>query len=179
MPEETGKTGILPPSSLEEPAKDGLSERRGQARYSFSADAEVMELQSRTRLSGRCSDLGPGGCYVDLLTPLPVGAEIRVCLTRNKRKFEAAATVTYSVYALGMGMRFTEMTHEYGTVLNAWIEELRGGPSLSVPATNSANGSTGQDTNWLIVLNQLIALLVRKNVLSRDESVEFLRKIFR
>ena len=52
------------------------AERRRQVRYLVSATALVIESTSRTRLTGRASDLGLAGCYVDLMSPFPVGSSV-------------------------------------------------------------------------------------------------------
>lgn len=47
------------------PAKEsGLRERRYAIRHPFAADAEMLELESGSRVSGVTSDLSPGGCFV-------------------------------------------------------------------------------------------------------------------
>jgi hypothetical protein len=186
MSEHSDKTAFVSvpadeTASPTEGPKLGVPERRKQERYPFNADAEIVELRSRTRLSARCSDLGPGGCYVDTMTPLTVGAEIRIRLKRDGRELEAAATVTYSCATLGMGMKFTDMKPEHREVLRSWIAELSGAPGVSEAppaAVESEPGPPASNTNFLIVLNQLVALLVRKKILSESEGAGLLRKMF-
>jgi hypothetical protein len=179
MFENSDKTAAAPLATLDDAKSVGGSERRVQQRFPFTAEAEVIEVRSQARVTGRCSDLGPGGCYVDTLTPLAVGAEVRVGVTRDTRKFESAAVITYAHPSLGMGLKFTEISEENRRVLNSWVSELSGAPPAApaeIPAIESA--ATDGNTNVLIVLNQLIALLVRKNVLSEKEGTGFLRKMF-
>lgn len=163
-----------------EAPKFGDPERRCQTRYPFNADVEMFEPRSRTRLSGRCSDLGQGGCYVDTLTPFAVGAEVRIRIKRDAHELEAVAIVTYAHPSLGMGLKFTEMKREHQEVLHTWIAELSGGPAASDPpaAENEVDAAPG-DTNLLLALNELIALLARKKVLTDKEAADLLRKVFR
>jgi hypothetical protein len=42
------------------------NERRTFPRYALSAEAEVVEAQSRTRMNARVSDLSRMGCYVEM-----------------------------------------------------------------------------------------------------------------
>jgi hypothetical protein len=51
-------------------------ERRGHTRFPVSISAEVTELKSRASITGRATDLGVGGCYVDALNPFPKGAHV-------------------------------------------------------------------------------------------------------
>src|SRR5215472_7895246 len=140
----------------------------------------MFEPGSQTRLSGRCSDLGPGGCYVDTLTPFAVGAEIRIRIKRDARELEGAAVVTYAHPALGMGIKFTEMKHEHQEILHSWIAELSGAPvTVEPPSTENEVDAAPGDTNLLLALNELIALLARKKVLTDKEAADLLRKVFR
>jgi hypothetical protein len=180
MPENADNTAVVPTASPEEANQTGDRERRVQQRFAFTADAEVVEVRSEARVTGRCSDLGPGGCYVDTLTPFAVGSGVRVRLSRENREFEAGAVITYARVPLGMGMRFTEASRKHKAVLNAWIAELSGGrtPVTADSAAENESAVCEDNANMLIVLNQLIALLVRKKVLTENESVGLLRKMF-
>src|SRR5580658_7654404 len=91
---------------------DAAADRRREFRSPFTAAAIVMEPRTQTRIEGRCSDLSLGGCYVDTLNPLPVGAIVRIRIDRNARRFEAGGTVAYSHFALGMGLKLNEMGSE-------------------------------------------------------------------
>src|ERR1700757_3567226 len=84
-------------------------ERRQGIRYPFIADVEVIEIPSNTRVAGRSSDLGLGGCYVDTLSPLAVGDETKVRITRGLHTFEAVASVAYAHVSMGMGLTFTKI----------------------------------------------------------------------
>lgn len=180
MSEHSNITATEPLDASDGVKDAGGSERRIQQRFPFTADAEVTEHRSRARVTGRCSDLGPGGCYVDTLAPFAVGAEVRICVTRDSSKLEAAAVITYAQSSLGMGLKFTEISGENRDVLNTWVSELSGAPPAAPLSTPAGAGSAATDgnTNMLIVLNQLIALLVRKKILTEKEGAGFLRKMF-
>jgi hypothetical protein len=62
-------------------------ERRHEPRYPFTASAEAVYLQADTGLSGRVSDLGLGECYIDTITPFPVGADLKIRIVKAKRRF--------------------------------------------------------------------------------------------
>jgi hypothetical protein len=178
MSENSDNTATAPLAALDDAKSVGDSERRVQQRFPFTAEAEVMELRSQARVTGRCSDLGPGGCYVDTLTPLAVGAEVRVSVTRDTRKFESAAVITYAHPSLGMGLKFGGISEENRRVLNSWVSELSGAPAAPSEMRADESAATDGNTNVLIVLNQLITLLVRKKILTEKEGTGFLRKMF-
>src|SRR5215472_10892988 len=60
-------------------------ERRIFPRYPFSAAAEAVYADAR--LHGRTSDLSRGGCYVDTINPFPMGAEIRIRISKGNQTF--------------------------------------------------------------------------------------------
>jgi hypothetical protein len=185
MSEQTDKQAVVPFPSPEGSNKFEDPERRGQKRFPFSAAAEVYEPRGQIRVSGRCSDLSPGGCYVDTLSPLPVGSVTRVRLIRESREFEATAVVTYALVSMGMGMKFTEIAREHQGTLQIWIAELSGvqapalaAPPAAVPAESKIESLEG-DANLLIIFNELITMLVRKKILTENEAAGLLRRLFR
>jgi hypothetical protein len=179
---ERSDTPIVFPAPLheEQPKSEG-TENRKQARFPFTAAAEVYEIRSQTRVKGRCSDLGAGGCYVDTLIPFAVGAVVKVRIVRDTREFEASAVVAYAHVSMGMGLAFTEIKREHQDGLRSWIAELSG-EQPSEAAVSTAEPETGTietDANMRLVLNELIYLLVRKKIITEDEGTGLLRQMFR
>jgi PilZ domain len=116
---------LLDPAAATKKPVQG-DERRKDARFSISASAEVLELSTRTRLTGRASDLGPGGCYIDTVSPFPLGASLMLTLTCENQNVHVKANVVYSRTGMGMGLAFTEMTAKQKENLTAWLRELNG-----------------------------------------------------
>jgi hypothetical protein len=111
-------------SGAEETKKSPTTEHRLAPRLPFLTEAEVMESPAGTWLKTRLSDLSLGGCYVDTLHPLPVGARIWLKVVRNKIILEALATVIYSEPRLGMGVRFTPLSPEQKSILENWLADV-------------------------------------------------------
>ena len=155
-----------------------MVERRLQPRFPFTATAEVVEIRSRTRIVGRCSDLGLGGCYVDTINTFPVGTTVKLRLTCANRTFDVQAAVVYSQTGMGMGLAFCEAQAEQLTVLHEWVRELNGEPTTSSDAPETAAGGQPSRQSERLVLNQLISLLIRKGVLSETEGTALLRELF-
>jgi hypothetical protein len=84
----------------------------------------VTELSSGTLLSGRTSELGLGGCYVDSLNPFPEGTLVGLRILRDRGVFETKAKVVYCDPRFGMGLAFTEMTREQRSLLETWLTEI-------------------------------------------------------
>ena len=118
--------------------------------------AEVDEVRSEARVTGRCSDLGPGGCYVDTLSPFAVGSAVRIRIERDMSEFDAAAIVAYAHVSMGMGLAFTAIKDDYQGVLRSWIAELSGEQSPKVGSGHGSGmrlGPTSANANLRQVLN--------------------------
>ena len=185
MSERSDMPIVLPAPSVEEPQEKGGSERRVSVRFPFTAAAEVSELRSKARVAGRCSDLSIGGCYVDTLSPFPLGSAVRIRMETDNREFEADAVVAYAHPQMGMGLRFTGIKREHEEVLRSWIAEL-GGEQLAEPAVSPAEpepkpegGAIDAIENTRLVLNELITLLVRSKIITGNDGVRLLREMFR
>ena len=113
---------VDPAAVTKEPVQG--DERRKDVRFSISASAEMLELSTRTRLTGRASDLGPGGCYIDTVSPFPIGASLMLTLTCENHNVHVKANVVYSRTGMGMGLAFIAMTAKQKENLTAWLRKL-------------------------------------------------------
>jgi hypothetical protein len=182
MPERSDK-----PLSVVEASPSNTSkathnaERRRSHRYPFTAAAEAIDLRSQTRVTGRSSDLNFGGCYIDTLNPLTVGAAVRVKIERERHQFEALATVAYSHPSMGMGLAFTQIKPQDQALLQKWMAQLGGEePHESPMAVKEAEPEALPEIlNLQQVLNELINVMVRKRVIDQNEAAALLRVLFR
>ena len=182
MSEKSEKPAVFPGSASLEPISTEIPERRSAVRYSFIATAEAVELRSQTRVTGRCSDLSMGGCYIDTLAPFTVGAQLRITIQHDSREFQAKAVVAYAHSSMGMGIRFTEVRDDSRDVLRFWIAALNGEPIAEpepVRAPAIAASSFESESNIRLALNELVTLLVRKKVITEMEGAELLFRAFR
>ncbi|HXZ12424.1 MAG TPA: PilZ domain-containing protein [Candidatus Sulfotelmatobacter sp.] len=100
------------------------TERRRNPRFSFIAEAQLLEPKWKTAIAARTSDLSLGGCYVDTINPFPPSTLVNLRLRKWDRTFEAQAMVIYATPGMGMGMQFLAVPQEQREVLEAWIREL-------------------------------------------------------
>ena len=98
--------------------------QRSVLRCPLVASVEVIDLHSGTRLSARISELGAGGCYVDVLTPFPEGTMVRLRIIRDQGAFESIGKVVYTHANFGMGVAFADVTMEQRSILESWIAEI-------------------------------------------------------
>jgi hypothetical protein len=155
-------------------------ERRRDSRYSVSAMAEAVELQSDTRISGRISDIALGGCYLEVMSPFAVGSSVKLRITKDDKLFEAKAKVLYSTGGMGMGLIFTEVEPSQRPLLQRWIAELSGelAPEPKTPKEEQENRSEeSSNAEQRYVLNELIITLIRKHVLTDAEGKTLLKKL--
>lgn len=103
------------------------SERRAVPRYSFIATADIIEPWTKTRISGRVSEVSRSGCYVDILNTLPKGTLIRVCISADGQTFESAGTIIYVQENMGMGVGFVTPAPDQQQILDQWLANLAGG----------------------------------------------------
>ena len=70
------------PAKTDQGAEEAVEtlDLRKTVRFAVSATAEVVQLCTRARISGRATELGISGCYVDALSPFPVGSAVAVRL---------------------------------------------------------------------------------------------------
>ncbi len=182
MPERTKRileSGVAPASGAGRAPEVQPPERRSNARFPFTAGAEVVELQSKTKIAGRTTDLGPGGCYVDAITAFPLGTQVSLQLSHDGRSFQAQASVIYAQVGLGMGLAFTEVAADQLEVLRLWMQELSGGAPLHAEPAEASSPEPLRQYNERHVLNQLISLLIRKGALTEEEGAALLRELFR
>jgi hypothetical protein len=166
-----------------EPKKSGAGECRAGLRYPFTAAAEVLDVQSKVKATGRCADLSVGGCYVDTISPFSAGTPVHLRIERDDLTFEAEAVVTYAHVQMGMGLAFTEIKREHQAALRSWIAEASGerAPSVELPAPGPKlePAIAADESNVRFVLNGLIIALVRRKAITEYEGAELLRHLFR
>jgi hypothetical protein len=107
--------------------ESGVRDRRYSIRYPFAADAgaEMLELESGTRVSGVTSDLSLGGCFVCARRKLETDVRVRATLTHEGQKVKMLAVVRVVKPQVGVGLEFLDIDRDSNAVLLAWIENLR------------------------------------------------------
>jgi hypothetical protein len=172
------------PNSLEKPVLGSSArapdERRVYPRYSLSADAEIVESKSRTKMTARVSDLSRMGCYAEMMSPFPLGAQVKIRIMKNKTPFLAQASVAYCAEGMGMGLKFASLEPEQVLMLEKWLRELSGASSPDDESSqeNSLEGSSETSSNESsYVLNEVIIALMRKGILTDGEGKAMLHKL--
>ena len=109
-------------------------ERRLFGRRSCRIEAQVSVPGSQVRLDGRVTDISLGGCYVEMLAPLPVDTVVELVLTTGDIVLRVSGKVRTSQTGLGMGVAFSI----FGV---GEFEKLRRiAPAASIPESSKPSG---------------------------------------
>lgn len=170
------------PRGLSAQAAVEQADRRRDPRAMVNLDAEIQESATGARSKGRVTDLGLGGCYVDMMAVFPLGARVIVRMAREGEIFQADADVKYSKQGLGMGLAFTELTEEKQSQLIGWANEISvkkpaESPERTIPLSNSRVVTGGAFEPGALQL--LIKILTRKGMLTQAEVEQILRELMR
>jgi hypothetical protein len=111
-------------SSRPRPDAVTIDQKRRFVRHAISAAAQVLDTGSGTRLNARASDLGLGGCYLDTVTPFPVGTEVQIGLQKDEALIQLPGKIVYSSLGSGMGVVFMGVAVENMTALSNWVDGL-------------------------------------------------------
>ena len=169
------------PAELDQTASESPAERRRNLRFPFTATVEAVENKSGTKVVGRTSDLSLGGCYVDSLSPFPIGTVAKIRIQRGNVTFEAQAKVIFSANGVGRGLAFVSAQPKQVRIFQKWLQEISGqslpaGDSDGAPESASPGGT---QTINNVILSELIMTLMQKDVLTQVEGKSLLRKLFR
>jgi PilZ domain len=94
------------------------ADRRTQLRYKFSADAEISEEKSGTRMEARIDDISERGCHAETNSPFSLGTETKIRISKGGDSFSAQARVVSSSVN-GLGLYRTGPVSDPGSL--AWI----------------------------------------------------------
>ncbi|MGA8762529.1 MAG: response regulator [Candidatus Sulfotelmatobacter sp.] len=82
------------------------SNRRGKARYACRIGAEVYKAGTSVRNYCHLSDLGPGGCYLEMPLAFPSGTVVDIIVRTHEMKMRLSGEVCASHPGSGMGISF-------------------------------------------------------------------------
>ena len=88
------------------------SNRRGKDRYACRIGAEVYKTGTSVRNYCHLSDLGPGGCYLEMPLAFPTGTTVEIVVRTYEMKLRLSGEVRASHPGYGMGVSFKLNTKE-------------------------------------------------------------------
>ncbi len=164
------------------------AERRASQRFILVASADVLDLNSGVRISARVADLSLSGCYMDCLSPLPVGSNLHLRIACNSQSVELKGSVRFSHDGLGMGVGFATLTPNELETIGRWMGAMEAsklpptalGPAedASLVMFNAPAAAAGlASSKPRKCFEELFTLLVRKGILSETEMQGLLAKL--
>jgi PilZ domain len=184
------------------PGKGG--ERRKYPRRSCRLEAQISDLGSSSRVRGTVTDLSLGGCYVEMLAPLPMDSGVELAIDLEGEDLFATGKVRTSQTGFGMGVTFSSLSPGDFERLRRFVPpeaasaaasgtavqrqpcsqpapEFRRDRSRSPSAVAlipSATSSGAEDSAAMgRALEAVVRALVRKGILSREDLAEEFEKV--
>lgn len=166
-------------------------ERRQHARRACRIEAQLTLADGSAGPPGTITDISLGGCYVEMLSPLPLGSDVTLAFLAGGTPLRISCKVRSSQNGFGMGVSFTGMKPED-------FEALRNfAPPTTSPATGASSVETpkapvahslqpsgaGAEIHALDLppspdaLEAIVRLLLRKGLLTHAELAEELDKL--
>jgi len=96
-------------------------ERRRTPRYTFAGAIEMRHGTSADKIVAKVRELSLNGCYVETVSPYPIGTVLGVKVFTATEFFEAQSTVIYVDEKEGMGLMFRETKPYFIAVLRKWL----------------------------------------------------------
>lgn len=101
------------------------NERRRDPRYSLTADAEIVDMESGMKMTARTLDFSRSGCYLDMLNPLPADKVVTLRLAKWQQTLETQAKVVHSSAGMGMGLMFGVLDAAQRAIVESWLTQLQ------------------------------------------------------
>ena len=118
------------------PAK--VADRRRFPRFECKASVEVR-MESGSPVRGNLVDISLGGCYIEMMIPLPVSTQLTLVIWLDRGKIETPGLVTSSHAGFGVGVKFIGMGKPEREILERYLAEQA---VLSRPAGARARAAT-------------------------------------
>ncbi|HXX44327.1 MAG TPA: PilZ domain-containing protein [Candidatus Acidoferrales bacterium] len=142
-------------------------ERRQFARHPCRIDARVKVDDGSVSLPGKIEDISLGGCYVEMLAPLPAETIVRISFKLDSEELEPRGRVCSSQIGAGMGIEFTSLKPDEFEALRKFAPPMvpPNNPAPHLPATSSE------------ALDAIVRLLIHKGVFTSRELTDELEKV--
>ena len=198
-PVTRSSTAAAPPQKVASPV---MEERRAFPRHACRFEALAAIEGTDMSTLAKVTDISLGGCYLEMLSPLPVNTLVDLTLNPSNVTLNVHGKVRTSQTGMGMGVEFTGLTPEdfeklrkiappdtgpppqgkqpiSSPVQPAESElELELEPERPHPAgAPASNASMAGQPSTADALEAIVRVLFRRGVISRGEVAEELQKL--
>jgi hypothetical protein len=112
-----------------------VADRRRFPRFECKASVEVRLQSSGSPVRGNLVDLSLGGCYIEMMIPLPVSTQLDLVIWLESGKLSTPGLVTSSHAGFGVGVKFIGMGKPERQALEQYLAQQA---VLSRPAGSRA-----------------------------------------
>ena len=113
----------LPHPMMDNFREDSRGDRRSSPRVKCSVSVE-LRAEGQPNIWGKASDLGTGGCFVEMPIPLKQGSKFEIILWIAGTKLKLQAAVVSSAPGYGIGIRFLDVSPQDQERLRNFIKSL-------------------------------------------------------
>jgi PilZ domain len=167
-------------------------ERRRFPRVACRIEATVLDELSAMNLPVKVTDISFGGCFVEMLAPLPVNSFVELTLDTSQGAIHARGKVVAAQTGMGMGIGFTAVSPEdfeklreiAPTAEHREREHSSARPTVAVSlVTVPSNGARASKRASQVapstqeVLESILRILLRKGIVSEEEMAEEFEKL--
>ena len=170
-------------------------ERRQFVRHACRMAAQIVLQNGSLRMTATVTDISLGGCYMEMLSPLPVDTFVDIAISPADTTLQLSGRVRSSQVNFGMGVAFTGMRPQDFEVLRKLApptlgasdppKEIAPPPPAPVPAAPAKESHSHAAADFDTVdlptnpeaLMAAVRVLIRKGVLTRAEVIEELEKL--
>ena len=100
-----------------------MEDKRGASRVQFICDVDCEEVESGARApNARVSDISTTGLFLDTTVTFPEGSVLSLKFTLPSLQMTVRADVMHAMPAMGMGLRFRELTPMQQVAIEEIIE---------------------------------------------------------
>jgi PilZ domain len=164
-------------------------ERRQFVRHACRMAAQIVLQNGSLRMTATVTDISLGGCYVEMLSPLPVDTFVDIAISPGDTTLQLSGRVRSSQTNFGMGVSFTGMRPQDFEVLRKLapptvegLEPQKQAPAPPAPVQKSRPPAAAEFDSVDLpttpeALAAVVRVLIRKGALTRAEVLEELEKL--
>lgn len=120
-PNQTFWNVPLPPPGPDSYVPPKVADRRRFPRFECKASVEVRLQSSGSPVRGNLADLSLGGCYIEMMIPLPVSTQLDLVIWLESTKLSTPGVVTSSHAGFGVGVKFLGMGKPERQILEKYL----------------------------------------------------------
>jgi hypothetical protein len=158
-------------------------ERRRAPRHTCNILANIRGVGDSFTTSARLTDISRNGGYLETMSPIPIGTEIKLTLETGEAKIPLIGIVRTLHPAMGNGVAFTKIDVGSLQLLESFLGNLEGPsqrhvePSKAIGTHGSVAEQTGDPVPALDAqIEALVELLEQKSILNRQELLLHLQR---